>query len=276
MAVAKTVQARRDPGKEAQRQPLTIPFLKELGALDVLRPPDGALDPTGAWRHTYRLWLVQPWHSGGALTIARKPLPEGKVELTVHAAIAERGGFERKTHAVLTCAADALSTPLSWTLDTQALDLEGRAVARVAVKEEGTLSGGELTVRFGDQTRRTQVPTPVTSNWSLLDAVQRLPGEAAKPPEFALLEDLDLLKPEQRLTFRETTTVTLGGRPIRLRGTQQIGRGILPWQYWVDDSGRLLLAFSGVRALIYDPGAPAWEQKQLNGARAAIRRRRKP
>jgi hypothetical protein len=274
MAVAKTVQRRSDPGKEAQRQPLTIPFLKELGALDVLRPPDGSFDPAGAWSHAYRLWLVQPWNSGGALTIARKPLPNGKARLTVDVAIAERGGFERKTHAVLTCAADALSTPLSWTLDTQALDLEGRAIARATVKESGSLTGGELTVRFGGQTCRSRVPTPVTSNWSLLHAVQRLPGEAAKPLEFALLEDLDLLKPEQRLTFRETTTVTLGDRSILLRGYQQIGRGILPWQYWVDDAGRLLLAFSGVRALIYDPGAPAWEQKQLAGARAAIRRRR--
>jgi hypothetical protein len=276
MAVAKTAQKRRDPGKEAQRRPLTIPFLQELGALDILRPPDGTFDPAGSWSHVYRLWLVQPWSSGGALAIARKPLPDGQAKLTVDAAIAERGGFERKTHAVLTCAADALSAPLSWTLETQALDLAGQVIPRVAVKEAGTLSGGELTVRFGDQMRRSRVPTPLTSNWSLLDAVQRLPGKAAKPLQFALLEDLDLLKPEQRLTFRETTTVTLGGDRVRLRGYQQIGRGILPWQYWVDDAGRLLLAFSGVRALIYDTGAPAWEKKQLASARAAIRRRREP
>jgi len=273
--VAKNPQARKGKEDEAQSRPLTIPFLQTLGALDVLKPPAGAFDPVGTWRHTYRLWLVQPWSSGGALALSRKPLPDGKIALTADLRLAERGGFERRTHATLTCAADRLATPLSWTLESHGLDLEDKPITRADVTEKGTLADGELAVAFGGQTRKQSVPSPATSNWSLFDAVQRLPREKTQPLSFTLIEDMDLVKPNQRLTFRETTTVALGGKTVRLHGYQQTGQGILPWQYWVDDAGRLLLAFSGVRAYILDPTATTWMEKQLASARFAIRRRRK-
>ena len=268
--------AKKKQDDPARTHPLTIPFLRKLGALDVLKPPEEAFDPHGPWTHTYRLWLVQRYLSGGALTLRREPAGESAVRLHVDFTLAERGGYARRTHAELLCANDALASPRSWTLRSEGLGLDGRPIATADVAESSTLRGGTLETRFGGRSHTRTVPTPITSNWSLLDAVQRLDGANTKPLEFAMLDEMDLLKPEQRLEFRETTTLELAGRTLRLRGYQQIGRGVLPWQYWVDDQGRLLLAFSGVRALIYDPTAPQWAQKMLDTARARAKRRYPP
>lgn len=260
-------KARTDP---ARSRPLTLPFLRDLGALKDLAPPTGRFDPSGAWTSQYRLWLVQRWRGGGSLRLRREPLSEG-VRLHVDLAVVEVSGYLRRLHAVLDCAADAFCTPRSWKLTSQNLDRNDRPTTGTAFTETGTIRGGRLEVRFAKRTGKQEVPQPVTSNWSLFDLVQRLPAEKTRPLRFAVLEEMDLLKPAQRLAFRGTQQIELGGQKLRLRGYHQVGRGVLPWQYWVDDAGRLLLAFSGVRAFLYDPNAEQWMQDRLRKARGAGR-----
>ncbi|NQT51265.1 hypothetical protein HQ576_04410 [bacterium] len=263
--------------KKADRErtrPLTLEFLRDLGAFEGFVPPAGPFDPMGTWAHTYYLWLVQRWGSGGSLRLRRKPADDGGVHLDVDLTVAERTGCLRRARAALRCAADPLCTPRSWTLTTQILDLEGKPIAGTTVQEKGTLTKGQLTVAFDGRRRLERVPEPATSQWSLFDAVQRLPGPKTKPLAFAMLEEMDLVKPGQRLEFRETKTLELGGTTLRLRGYQQLGRGILPWQYWVDEQGRLLFAFSGIRAYIHDPKAEAKTMKAIDWARAKHKRRK--
>jgi hypothetical protein len=86
--------------------------------------------------------------------------------------------------------------------------------------------------------------------------VQHLRGKDTAPLRFALLEDLDLLKPNHRLSFAETATVkAAGGSELKLTGYEQIGEGVLPFHYWLDEQRRLLFVLSGPRAYIYDPEA---------------------
>jgi hypothetical protein len=49
---------------------------------------------------------------------------------------------------------------------------------------------------------------------------------------------------------------------VRLRGFRQIGRGILPTHYWLDDEHRLIAASGGLRAFIWDNGAAAPGRKR--------------
>ena len=72
-----------------------------------------------------------------------------------------------------------------------------------------------------------------------------------------MLEDLDLFKPEQSLRPVGAVTLELGGRQVRLHGFRQIGRGILPTHYWLDDEHRLIAAAGALRAFIWDTGAAA-------------------
>ena len=69
----------------ARTHPLTLAFLRKLGAVDVLKPPEGPFDPHGPWTHTYRLWLVQRYLSGGTLTLRREPVSDAAVRLHVTA-----------------------------------------------------------------------------------------------------------------------------------------------------------------------------------------------
>jgi len=269
--VAKKKQRRNDP---ARSRPLTLEFLRDLGTLKDFVPPTGPFEPNGTWTTSYRLWLVQRHFGGGALTIRREPT-DGGIRLTVDLAVAEYAGYLRRTRTVVECASDTLCTPKSWTLESSVVDVDDKPSTGTRLAERGTLRGEVLETRFGDRVRKQKLAAPATCNWSLFDAVQRLPREKTRPLAFTLLEDMDLVKPEQTLTFRETKDLKLGAATLRLTGYQQIGRGVLPWQYWVDGQGRLLFAFSGVRAYLYDPKPTEWMRKKLDSARTRIKRRRK-
>lgn len=101
---------------------------------------------------------------------------------------------------------------------------------------------------------KLRAPNAFTGSWSLFDAVQRLPFEV-DPIEFDMLDDLELMKPRQRLVAGPSIEVVLNGRKLRLHSFEQIGEGILPYSYWLDDQHRLLIAVGGVRAFIWDPTA---------------------
>jgi len=237
-------------------KPLTLAALRELSALDDIAPPTGDFDPNGPWKHTYQIWLVGR-KASGFLRLERTPAPDGKsATLNVEMSVAQMARTALQTNAQLDCAADPLASPRSWKIESVLLDAEGRPIELSRVNESATVKNGTIEVKAGDKTLTRTVPSPFTTNWSLFDAVQRLSGKDAKPLEFALLEDLDLVKENQRLSYWQDAQIELGGKTIALHGYQQIGAGILPYQYWVDDQHRLLFAISGVRAYILDPKAP--------------------
>jgi len=262
---------RYDP---ARSRPLTLEFLRELGAFKDFTAPKGGFDPAGTWTNVYRLWLVQRARGGGCLRLERKPLKGDRIQLDVDLTVAEHMGYLRRMTASVTCLADELCTPTSWKLQSRHLDTRDRPTTGTAFSETGSLGKGRLEISFGGQSRTEKVPEPITSNWSLFEAVQRLAGKKAKPLKFAMLEGMDMLKRDQRLQFRQDKVFQIGGQKLRLRGYHQIGPGVLPWQYWVDEAGRLLFAFSGLRAFIHDPNAERSMQEKLRAARGAPRRRR--
>lgn len=259
----------------ARTRPLSLEFLRALGALEGFVAPAGRFDPNGEWEARYRLWMVQSSQGGGCLHLRRQPGDDG-VRLRVELAVAEVDGYLRRTQADLHCAADALCTPRAWQLSSQSIGFDGRTIPGTELSETGAIRDGVLEVRFGRRSRKQKLPGAATSNWSLFDVVQRLAGEKTRPLTLALLEEMDLVKPGQRLCFREMKDFELGGRKLRLCGYHQVGRGVLPWQYWVDEQGRLLLAFSGVRAWVRDPKASESMQERLDRARARQKGGRKP
>lgn len=276
MATKDSAKKPRRPSRQtdpARTRPLTLEHLHGLGELNDFTPPAEAFDPNGTWTNTYRLWMVQRYMRG-SLRLKREPTAEG-VRFSVDLDVVEQAGYCRRTRAVIACAADVLATPKSWTLTSQIRDLDDQPTTGTRLSETGTVSGGRVEARFGRRRRTQKVAGPVTSNWSLLGAVQRLGGAKTKPLRFTMLEEMDLVKPDQRLEFREAKEFELGGRKLHLIGYQQIGRGVLPWQYWVDERGRLLFALSGLRALLYDVEATTWMQERLDKARARTKAGRK-
>ncbi len=240
----------------ARSRPLSPQVLAELGALEGLAPPAEPLDPTGAWEQSFRLWAVTSGKARanvGFVHIRREPAADGRtVRFFVEKALALFAGPAYRTSAEIECSADALATLRRWRVQAEVLPAEGQGEP-LRVCETAELSAGCLRATRNGLTTVLAVPEPATCDWVLFDVVQRLPGQATKPLRFAMLEELDMLKPEQRLAFRGTGQITLGERTVRCLRYEQIGRGILPYQYWVDEGHRLLLAFSHTRAYINDP-----------------------
>ncbi len=228
--------------------------------LERLRAPEGPFDPRGAWEHRYSVCVLSPErgakgehpHPNGTLALKRKPAGEGAFTLDVDFSISTRGPSGAHTRATLACAADRLATPRQWELRTEAVE-QGEPAPQTTVTETAMVRDGVL-VRRGQAERKTKLARAFTCNWCLLEAVQRLPFDSA-PVNFDMFEDLDLLKPEQTLRPAGEVTLELGGRPVRLHGFRQIGRGILPTHYWLDDQHRLIAAAGGLRAFIWDNGA---------------------
>jgi hypothetical protein len=67
---------------------------------------------------------------------------------------------------------------------------------------------------------------------------------------FDLLEGMSLSKTGQRLSYRGTFPVKAGTESTSLHCFSQLGHGILPCEYWLDDRHRLLTVTSMNKAYI--------------------------
>ncbi|MHC5035147.1 MAG: hypothetical protein ACYTFZ_08935 [Planctomycetota bacterium] len=233
-----------------------------LECLEAVVPPQGEFDPTGEWEHTYDVLPIYGSYSKsseehkGELCLKRQPLPDGGFRLSVESVVKfiDWGHHPTKTQrttAEIRCAADALATPLQWQLESAAIGAEGKPHALSKMKESGALRDGTVELSVPGGTRAIKVAEGMTSNWTLFDAVQRLSGGAPPAGGFDMLEDLRLLRVGQALRLDGAVEVRMGGQAAGLHGYRQIGEGILPIHYWLDDQERLLFALGGVRAYVW-------------------------
>jgi len=256
--------------------------LNVLGpALAEFQPPTGAFDPAGDWTHRYGVWTVGQRGCArvGHVGLARSVGKDGTAVLRLEYVKTYSGAFQGRTMASIQCRADRLATPLSWTASVESLTPKGARVPNTAIQTTGRVAGKALALTSGKARRTLPLPEAYTINWSLFDAVQRLPRGAFEPLRFALLDDFDEVKPDQRLAWWQTATVTLGGRRVQkpvwerlekgrirrtvwategaravtLHGYVHTGPGIVPVVYWVDEAGRLLFVVAGIEAYVYEP-----------------------
>ena len=229
-------------------------------------PPTGTFDPEGSWEHTYDVYPVygkwSEWTEKhrGQCRIKRQVLPgEDTFRLDVSSEVTfldyGHGMHPTKTQlttAGIRCANNVLATPQSWKLESVALDEKKKPRPLSKMSESAVFVSGiiKLTPPKGPS-RKIYVSPNLTSNWSLFDAVQRLHNKVPPTTDFEMLEDLRLPRANQRLTSDGPIDIELGGKTIRLYGFHQIGDGILPIHYWLDEQGRLLFALGGVRAYLW-------------------------
>ena len=140
-------------------------------------------------------------------------------------------------------------------MESQILDADLKPIEVTKVKEKAIVRDGKVKTTAMGRSFEREISSGFTSNWSLFDAVQRLPGEETSTLDFTLLEDLDLIKDRQQLSYWQSAEFGFGESICPLVGYQHTGQGILPYQYWVDEHNRLLFVISGIRAYIFDPNA---------------------
>jgi hypothetical protein len=228
--------------------------------------PSGRFYPEGAWEHRYDVYPVYgkwgDWsekHKGKCRI--KRDIAAGedgfRLEVSSEVTYLDYGYGMHPTRSQLTtarirCKNDSLSTLESWELESVALGGEGEARPLSKMNETGVFADGKIKLTSPWVRRREiRVSSNLTSNWSLFDAVQRLGGKEAPSGCFTMLEDLRLVRGEQCLSFDGEAEFELGGKKKRLYGYHQIGEGILPIHYWLDEEGRLLFALGGVRVYLW-------------------------
>lgn len=195
-------------------------------------PPAGPFDPAGAWENSYNIHcLVGNVNVPvGRFTVRRTPAGKGARLEIEHVKLL---GTD-KAHRIagkMECAADELATPARWEYAAHVAGPAG----------ELRFTGRPPASPAGDH----------TCTWALFDAVQRWPRDTA-PRRFTLLSPDGTVVGERVLRFRESVTAKLGGGDVALNAIEHTGAGALPWIYYTDARGHLLIAISGLEAYILE------------------------
>lgn len=129
--------------------------------------------------------------------------------------------------AQLTCRPDTLELR-SWRLKSM---IEGRDDCDYEAR--GERDGDFVTIGDGLAERRFPIQGPLLCPWSLPLILSR-----GKPPaEFSLLDELLLLKPNQRIRAAAPVDVPFGTGAVRMQPWAHVGPGVLPMHYFVDEAG---------------------------------------
>jgi len=229
------------------------PLRSLVTALRTYDPPSGPFEAAGSWDQTWNVYALGGRAAGarpvGTLTLQRRV--SGKDATLKVAYDKSLGAAGRQTiAATLHGRADhPLATPTEWTFRIDLLDAAGQPVPHTHVRKRAAAAAenGTLTIRDAVRTQTLRVAGPYTVNWCLFDALQRLPRAETQPLAFTLIDHFDQPKPETTLAYRKPMRVGIaGGKTVSTHAYEQFGRGNVPWVYWVDEAGRLLLVVAGL------------------------------
>jgi len=266
--------------------PLTPTLLADLGAVADGWASSGTSDSPSRWTHTYRIWTCHGYRETGNedvgfLRVRKETSPaEGTFRLRVEQVVVETDALLSRIEADIVCRNDELASPVKWRLSSRFFGPNNEELGDLGLVETVSVQADTLVVETPGGTRRRQVPVPLTSDWSLFEAIQRLDVDAGRRWEVNLLEGLRVLKPGQQISYRGLRQEKLGTRMMSLHCFQQLGHGVLPTEYWLNRDRRLLAVVSMNKAYILDDQAEDVIGRRRRALQESYRkaqmRRRKP
>ena len=249
--------------------PITLSRLVSMGIVADLSAAD-PIDPKGEWSARYRHWGSSGFEDRsdeyGFLCLRRKTAEGPSFILDITQVTYDGPEREHRLSAVVTCAQDDTATPLAWEVGSDFVDGNGDRITELSTRSVGLRTDGGVEVRQGEVTSAARIQGAVTCEWSLLEAVQRLPFRRSTPVEFTLLEGLGVPKRGHRLSYRGPCELGGPDGGVTVHVYEHVGRGILPFEYWVDRNHRLLAAITGGRAwILEDILAEEWKDGRMRG-----------
>jgi len=232
----------------------TYPLASLLTALRRFEPPKGDFDPAGSWEQTWQVCTLAG-RAAAVRPVGRLTLRRGVSGKTARLNVTYRrnvtGGRQEVTGTLEGPADDPLAAPRRWSFRIRLFDTKGQPIPGTDIARRAAFADGRITVADATETRTLDPAGPYTVNWSLFDAVQRLPGGKTPAHTFTLIDHFDQAKSGTTLAFRREMDVQVaGGRAIATRAYEQLGRGNVPWVYWTDASGRLLWVVAGLEGYV--------------------------
>jgi hypothetical protein len=242
--------------------PLSPGLLAQLGAIDDL-PEEGLEAGAQSGTASYVMWSTYGhWnpHDGnrifGCLRLARAMGEGSNIKLAIEQKVLTRDKTLEMLRTEAVCQGDALATPISWEQSVYVEKYPSSAPERWST-EKVELRDGELHVSAGgrDFVRQAAGEGGIASNWGLLDAIERLVMGEGQELHFSMMEELKYWRGGHRLRYDGLCSADFDrGERVMHRYTQ-IGSGVHPITYWLDEGRRLRLAYTGRFAYIRDGAA---------------------
>ena len=260
--------------------PLTPASVRAMGAFERFpaTPADFASD--GNWTNVYRVWTCHGYRESGnenqgylRLQRARSKRSDELV-LTIAYEIVNSEGTVNSLRTEVRCRADRRATPIGWRSSSRFVGPTGEPRPELAVEETARVQGSNLEVTISGKQHRRKGSERLALDWGLFEAVGRLSFGEEPALEFDVLEGLSVLKEDQRLIYRGEEPMPAESGVPSLHVFQQTGRGILPYEYWLDDHHRLLAVVTLSRAYILDDDAEQKTRERAAGARKYYLRKR--
>jgi hypothetical protein len=135
------------------------------------------------------------------------------------------------------CRNNQLASPVEWRLSSRFEGRDGKVIPELGSRNHGVAA---------------EPATGTASDWCLFEAVQRLAFDKRSSLSFDLLEGMSVSKPGHRLFYRGTYPMKVDGQSTPLHCFAQLGSGILPYEYWLDNRHRLLAVISMNKAYVLD------------------------
>ncbi len=211
--------------------------------------------------HTYRIWTCHGYRESGNQNVGFVRISRAgdkrkkSFTLKIHQEIAETDGMLNIIEARIRCLNNRLASPVQWHLSSRFIEEDKKPVGVVGTEEKARIGGNVMRVEKGGRTFKRKVSTQLVCDWCLFEALQRITFEKASSLVFDILEGLSLLKKGHRLSYRGVYPTKIGGENMHLHCFVQLGSGILPCEYWLDDRHRLLTAITMNKAYVLDDQA---------------------
>lgn len=254
------MRGHRTPPRDERKvdAPLSPRVVEEIGVLNEFPPVPADYDPEGEWTHNYRIWgnhgTFRMFNKNlGHLIVSRAIGPSReRFQLSVTQEIVNADAIEHVIKAEMLCRNDELGTPLTWKLNSTFTDTALCPVPELTVTCEGRLDGGEVHEVCNGSARNYIMGHEFTTVWSVFDLAQRW-----KRPiqNFAVLDGLLYPKQGRVIGKRAQVSETISTLRRPLSCVHLLGSGMLPYDFWIDEHRRVLMAFSGAIMYILDDEA---------------------
>jgi hypothetical protein len=238
--------------------PLTPEMLFQLGAIPGFSPNENPLDPAGKWTNRYRVWTCHGYRESGNLDVGFLQIQRGpadsnkRFELQVYQELKNEGGTFNRVVAKIDCIEGDLSYPVNWDYTSIFLAADGKEDKPLTVNVQGQSFDSEIRWTRNGVVSKLSCKGRPSCDWCVYETVQRRAKQFTSSLTFDMLEGLERLKPAQQLIDRGGVNVKIGNSDRRLHRFDQIGTGVLPFEYWVDESLRLCLMVSMNKVYILD------------------------
>ncbi len=211
-------------------------------------PPQGLIPPEGGWSILYDLIDVTlPEKAGASVALSNSILgtvairrdlgsSEYHIQMNFHPA-----GSVEEVSATIHCNPDDL-----FSIRDYELDWTFSGVNRPYVRHEaGLVQPGGLRVSSGGSSDVVKIGNPLTTLWSMMDAVRCLPPSGGWSRRFDMYMDLSSLRRNQTLQYARSTGIRTAAGLLPVHLYEQTGTGIQPIHYAVDEMQRILFVTQG-------------------------------